>query len=71
MSSSYEISQSWKTKNAGRLLYYRECSRIASASYETFISSWAGLQWKKKNQAQIDIFCEEQLRRFGQRWKQW
>jgi hypothetical protein len=56
-------------KNAGCLMYYRQRSAyIACADYETFIRSWAGEEWKKKNLVAVQLFCEEQLRRFGQRW---
>lgn len=66
---SQEKTRSWKMKNAGRFMYYEETSGyVASASYEIFIVSWAGEQWKKKNLAKVQLFCTERLRRFGERW---
>lgn len=61
--------RAWKNKNAAAYVYYKQHQHyIAFNSYETFIDSWAGQEWLKKNQQQIQSLVEERARRFGERW---
>lgn len=67
-----EIRKSEKMGNATRLYYYKWVMKeamIAIASYERFINSWAGIQWFKKHQSDIETMTNELNHRFLKSYK--
>lgn len=67
-----EIRKSEKMQNATRLYYYKWALKealIAVSSYEKFINSWAGTQWFKKHQSDIEAMTYKLNHRFLKSYK--
>jgi hypothetical protein len=67
-----EVRKSEKMNNATRIFYYTELLNTrptAATSYETFINSWAGEEWFKRNRGAIQKFADESNRRFQKNYK--
>lgn len=72
MSACFQIAakKAWTSRNAAAVLYYEQHRGfVATSSYETFINSWAGELWHRRNLPVIEARVAEQLRRFGTHWK--
>ena len=71
-----EIRKSHKSGNATKLFYYLQAQKknlSACADYETFINSWAGTEWLKKNMENIQKLADYEnnfLARQG-KYKKW